>query len=170
MATARLQLPRLLRTPTFLRRAQLSRPLRLSHVLSDMCQTSLPPRHSIHAPWAPQPLASGVLWPAPAHVRTDIFTIKVHMFRSRLSLFLVCVEIVAYCAAGSAPTLTNANTPAAQTTLLATTSFVCNSGYTSDGGATNPFYQCVANTAAAGQWSSITYGCIGMRAYTHIVP
>lgn len=73
-----------------------------------------------------------------------------------------CTEIVAYCAAGSAPTLANANTPAPQTKIYATTQFTCNYGYASDGGATLPYYQCLANTSTTGQWSAVTYGCICM--------
>lgn len=65
-----------------------------------------------------------------------------------------------YCALGGQPTLANANTPVPSQVVNTTTSFTCNAGYASSGGATPPFYKCNPSTIAAGSWDpTATYTC-----------
>lgn len=76
----------------------------------------------------------------------------------------VLAAIASYCST-TPPTLANANTPAANTGVFATTSFTCAHGYsTSDSlGGSSPYYQCLPGSATTGTWSNVVYSCIGAR-------
>lgn len=93
----------------------------------------------------------------------------------------LCAAIPTYCSAASAPTLYNANIPTPVTTVNGTraffcvpdsipssrisftaagiTYFTCNYGYASNG-ASQPYYQCLPDTATAGKWTNgVIYSC-----------
>lgn len=64
-----------------------------------------------------------------------------------------------YCPTTGQSTLTNANTPVPNQVVNTTTSFTCNSGYQSSGGATAPYYTCNPSSTAAGVWSAVSNTC-----------
>ena len=76
------------------------------------------------------------------------------------------LETAGYCPlTPSAPNLPNADTPTAVRTVNDVTSFTCNFGFESSGGATSPFYTCQTNTVSAGSWSGVTLTCNSRTSY-----
>ena len=70
--------------------------------------------------------------------------------------------IPTYCTSPPAPTppvILNANVPTPSTALGSSTYFTCNWGFVSSGDTAPPYFLCLASTAAAGTWSTTSWGC-----------
>lgn len=64
-----------------------------------------------------------------------------------------------YCAADTAPSIPNANTPATVQTIGNSTFFTCNYGYASSGFPIFPFFTCLASAPSQGIFSAVNYSC-----------
>lgn len=80
----------------------------------------------------------------------------------------LCLVNPQYCFSPG-PILANANTPTPQTSLGATTTFTCNNGYASSGGAVSTFYTCKSSSSIEGSWSSVTFACVSTMFLNHII-
>lgn len=57
------------------------------------------------------------------------------------------------------PTLSNALANTLSTTINSATTFTCDSGYTSSGGSSAPYFVCLADQITTGIWSNANWGC-----------
>lgn len=79
---------------------------------------------------------------------------------SNSSVNVMCAGNPMYCPA-TGPSLANANTPPPNQGYRQNTSFVCNTGYQSNGGAISPYYTCLSSSNSAGVYSPVAYSCVG---------
>lgn len=71
-------------------------------------------------------------------------------------------EILKYCIASDAPTLTYANNPTPVVTVYDFTNFTCDFGYETTG-SSSPFCTCDQMNSTVGKWSNVTFLCVRMN-------